>query len=78
MLTAAIDALGGQVRRMQQRMPAVRFELSSLWAQSNAARAAADRLEREVLSVYFADGFVVVTFKDLRQVRASTLWEALK
>lgn len=35
----ALDALGAQIRRMEQRMPSVHFELGLLWAKDKEARA---------------------------------------
>lgn len=37
---AALDALGAQIRRMEQRQPAVRWELGELWAKDRRAREA--------------------------------------
>lgn len=72
-----IDALGETVRRMQQRQPAVKYDFGALWATDKLVREKLRKLD-DVHSVFVADGFVLVTFKDLRQVRGATIWEALE
>jgi hypothetical protein len=47
-ILAALDALGDQIRRMEQRQPAVRYELGELWAK--------DRRAREALAALTASG----------------------
>lgn len=72
-----IEALGSQVMRMQQRQPAVHYDFGALWAADKLVREKLRKLD-DVHSVFVGDGFVLVTFKDLRQVRGATIWEALE
>lgn len=72
-----IDALGETVRRMQQRQPAVKYDFGALWAADKVVREKLRKLD-DVHSVFVGEGFVLVTFKDLRQVRGATIWEALE
>lgn len=43
----ALDALGAQVRHMQQRQPHCHYELGGLWAKDKAARDALKCLSRK-------------------------------
>lgn len=47
-ITDALDALCSQISRMQQRQPAVRYELGELWGKDRAAREALAAINSEL------------------------------
>lgn len=46
-VTEALDALGKQIRHMEQRQPHCRYELGELWAKDKAARDALKQISKE-------------------------------
>lgn len=77
MITKHLDDLGATIRAMEQRTPSVRYERSTLWAQTALMREKLHKLDRVVSAIRMPDGGMCLRFDDGTFARGGSVWEAL-